>query len=56
MLAPRLGGSRLGDQAVVDTNDDAQLSKLCVCGGQPGLGTGWQAAASASPPPAVAGR
>lgn len=31
MLAPRLGGSRLGDQAVVDTNDDAQLSKLsCV--------------------------
>ena len=56
MLAPRLGGSRLGDQAVVDTNDDAQLSKLCVRGGSRAWGRAWWAAASASPPPAVAGR
>ncbi len=41
-----LGGSRLGDQAVVDTNDDAQLSKLCVPG--PGWRRPGPAAAAAS--------
>ena len=42
-----LGGSRLGDQAVVDTNDDAQLSKLCVAG----AGGGERAPAPPPPPP-----